>query len=409
MTQTQAQQPRPAPTALPASDQQASALLDQILAGSHGSRSRVINDALTKRIELVEEVLPEGMKGQAERLVKRAIMTFNRRQELQDCPPAEFIRCVVEAAEIGLAIDGKLCYVVRYKSTWQCQPDYKGLIAVAKRSGQIIDCYGDVICENDTFEHHRRCDQSHLEHTYAVGQPRGNPIGAYAVLKLPKGEWRYEIMGIEDLDKIQARAPAKNGPWRTDPDEMRKKTVFRRALKLYCDDPGFVRALEMADTEYENAAEVAAELASKSLPLGRTSLKPAAKPTNGHAHHLPAAAPPPKQEAAPEEPPVAEQPPEPEREPGGDEAGVGDDTEMRRVDLAANIRDQMRDATSCVDMERGPGTLLTENEAFLGDYAKVLRTEFQSHYKALQEKERYGKTGKPATRKQGSLVPEVPA
>jgi phage RecT family recombinase len=257
------QQLRPATT-----ETEASRLLDQILDKAPSSRYRLINDALERRIASVEEVLPDGMKGQAARLVKRAMMTFARRPELAECPPAEFIRCVIEAAEIGLAIDGKLCYVVRYKNAWQMQPDYKGLIAVAKRSGQIKDCYADVICEMDRFEHRREDGGSHIIHTYELGSERGEVIGAYAVVILPDGRWRYELMDRNDLDRIQALAPAQRGPWSTHPNEMRKKTAIRRCLKLYCDDPAVIRCTEFMDREFEEQAQNA-----NGPPIGRGPLR----------------------------------------------------------------------------------------------------------------------------------------
>ncbi len=195
-------------------------------------------------------------------------MTLARNPELANCPTADFVRCVLEAAEIGLAIDGKLCYVVRYKSTWQCQPDYKGLIAVAKRSGQIKDCYGDVVHESDTFHALRKDDRSELVHQRYLSLNPGEVYAAYAIVKLPDGAWRYELMTRAELDAIQQRAPAKKGPWATDLNEMRKKTVIRRALKLYCDDPGFIHAAELADGELELSAPAIAS----GPPVGRTRL-----------------------------------------------------------------------------------------------------------------------------------------
>lgn len=253
---------------------EAKGLLDRVLDNT-STKYAVLRKALeddTERIARIEEVLPEGMKGQARRLAKRALMTFARRKELSDCPAPEFIRCVVEAAEVGLAIDGKLCYVVRYKSTWQCQPDYKGLIAVAKRSGQIKDCYADVVRQHDHFEAYRKNGESCLEHHFDLSIERGEVLGAYAIVKLPDGDWRYELMSRDELDKIQARAPSKSGPWSTDVNEMRKKTVIRRLLKSYCDDPAFVRASEM-DDHLEDVEHVQAPPRSRAAtPVGRPAI-----------------------------------------------------------------------------------------------------------------------------------------
>ncbi len=90
-----------------------------------------------------------------------------------------------------------------------------------------------------------------------MGQPRGACIGAYAVVKL-ESSWRYELMDIEDLNRIKSRSPSFNsskgpaGPWISDENEMRRKTIIKRILKMYCDDPAVVRALELDGGEFED-------------------------------------------------------------------------------------------------------------------------------------------------------------
>ena len=72
---------------------------------------------------------------------------------------------VLDAAELGFAIDGKMCHAVPYK-VWdtrgatpvllrteaQCQPDYKGLIATAKRLKVVQDVWARPVYAGDEFE-----------------------------------------------------------------------------------------------------------------------------------------------------------------------------------------------------------------------------------------------------------------
>lgn len=248
--------------------------LNNMLNAPPGSKKKLIDSSLTNQADKLAELLPDELKGQAVRLIKRALLTFERNPRgIQDCTPASFIYSVLEAAELGLPIDGRLCYVVPYntkvkdengRERWEkrakAQPSYLGLVAVAKRSKQISDCYGNIICEHDDFKHGRSGPTVVLEHTYAVGK-RGDVVGAWAIVTLPDGTWRYEIMDFNEIEAIRGRSKSKDdGPWVTDTDQMRIKTVIRRILKLYCDDPAITRAMDLDDDDYTNKAPDASDV-----------------------------------------------------------------------------------------------------------------------------------------------------
>ena len=219
---------------------------------SKNSRIGGLYKQLSTREDKIESMLPDFMKGQAKRLIARALMTFNNKlKDLQNCPDEDFCRCVVEAAELGFAIDGKLAYVVKYKDAYQLQLDYKAVIAVAKRNRTIVDIDADVVCANDHFVHGKYGDKTVLEHTYKLGVPRGETIGAYCRIFLPGGTFNYGIMDRATLDKIQSTSKAtfSGRPWEAWDGEMQKKSVIRRTLKLYQDDPGLMRMLEITSWE----------------------------------------------------------------------------------------------------------------------------------------------------------------
>lgn len=251
-----------------------SELLDVILNTSEPTvKQKQMTQWFDGNTESIEVLLPEFMKGQGQRLTRRAMMTMASRPELQDVPVREFIRCVLEAAEFGFAIDGKLVYILKYGGKSACysvQFDYKALIAVAKRTGMIHSCDYDVVCENDHFVHSRQNGTSVLEHTYSLAVPRGNTIGAYCRVWHRDGTWSYEVMNKQELDKVQAVSPAQNGPWKMWPDEMRKKTVIKRLLKRYREDPAMSRMIDMDDIEFDRTPDAAMETPSLDAVIDRT-------------------------------------------------------------------------------------------------------------------------------------------
>lgn len=265
--------------------QDPAALLEQVLANTTASqKTKIVADSLDKRIQTIRDLLPENLKAHAERFVKRAALFFSASQALQDCTPQSFIACVLKGAELGLAIDGRLAHAVPYKNKkkdasgkefWvseaQFQADYKGIIAVARRSKIIKDCYARIVCENDEFDAYEQDDRCHLTHRVHYGKPRGDVIGAYAKVIL-QDTWRYEWMDVGEIGLIRGRSKSGNyGPWTTDLDEMRKKTVLKRALKNYCEDP----CVDLIGGEDDVDDK---PLVPQSPPLGRSSWKEDAKP-----------------------------------------------------------------------------------------------------------------------------------
>ncbi len=198
---------------------------------------------LSEQIATLEALLPRHLHGQAPRLIQVALATISRDDKLKDCPTEQFLRCVFDAASIGLAIDGKRGYIVNFKGKYDFLADYKALIDLARTNGVIKDCYPVIVYEADKFEIGQRDGKDLLNHEIMTRGPRGNVLGAYAKVILPCGSWRIEWMDIGELQKVEAMAPSKKGPWATWKQEMQKKTVARRAMKLYCSDPTYAKAM----------------------------------------------------------------------------------------------------------------------------------------------------------------------
>jgi recombination protein RecT len=262
-----------------------SVLLDQVLAASPLSVvAQSIENTLLNNVEKIRTALPSYFNGEAERLVRRAIIYYQNadpKTKLHLATPQSFMMCVIKAAEIGLPLDGRLCHAVVFNNkkivnkveTWvseaTCMPDYKGLIAVAKRTGTIADIFAEIVCEKDEFSFRRTEGVDKLDHTYSMTESRGAVIGCYGKVMLPSGAWRFEIMRRDDIDSIRGKSKAAAfGPWKevesNDWREMAKKSVLKRMLKGFADDPGLMRALELDDESTGYSLESAGIVPSKS-------------------------------------------------------------------------------------------------------------------------------------------------
>lgn len=216
---------------------------------------------------LFENALPEAYKPHAERFKARARIYIGRKQELQKCTPSSLCQCVLSAAEFGLALDGRMAHAVAFNckvkddrgkpvlvngsEQWESiatfMPSYFGIIDVCRRHRSIVDAIAELVCENDTFEYYMENARYHFRWQRAMSN-RGKVIGAFAQLLF--GDDRYRIVYMDDAEITHVRnksKAAKDGPWVTDTDEMRKKTVLKRALKTYITDPESLDLIDLDD------------------------------------------------------------------------------------------------------------------------------------------------------------------
>lgn len=184
----------------------------------------------------------------ADRLARIALTEVRRVPKLAQCDQTSFLGAIMQCAQLGLEPGGALghAYLLPFdknkknaQGRWekvgtevQLIVGYRGMIDLARRSGQIISIEARVVRAKDFFEVELGLD-SRLVHRPAWGEAnRGEPTFAYAVAKLKDGGLQFEVMSRVEIEAIRARSKAKDsGPWVTDWEEMAKKTVIRRLFK----------------------------------------------------------------------------------------------------------------------------------------------------------------------------------
>jgi recombination protein RecT len=183
----------------------------------------------------IEKALPKHMD--ADRMARIALTTIRTNPKLLECSVPSLLGAVMQAAQLGLepGLIGH-CYLVPFKNNKTGQTDvqfiigYKGMIDLARRSGNIESIYAHAVYSNDTFEYEYGLHPK-LVHKPAMTD-RGEFIGAYAVAHFKDGGYQFEFMPKEEIEKRRKRSKAaNNGPWVTDYEEMAKKTVIRHMWK----------------------------------------------------------------------------------------------------------------------------------------------------------------------------------
>lgn len=188
---------------------------------------------LEKQKAQLAAALPKHMN--PDRMIRLACTEFAKNPQLQKCDAISVFGSIIQASQLGLEI-GVLgqAYLVPYrnnkKNTMEAQfiPGYKGLIALARRSGEVTSIETNIVYANDTFELVLGVD-SNLTHKPYLDGDRGKARLVYGVAKFKDGGHHLEWMSISDVEKVRARSKASSsGPWVTDYEQMVRKTLIRR-------------------------------------------------------------------------------------------------------------------------------------------------------------------------------------
>jgi recombination protein RecT len=192
----------------------------------------------------ISKMLPKHLN--AERLLKVAQIAATTTPALAECEVASLVGAIGQCAQMGLEPNTILghAYLVPFNTKrkdlngtekWvksvQVIIGYKGLIDLARRSGQIVSISAHEVCQNDKFELVYGLNEK-LNHEPSFDE-RGNIIGFYAVAKLKDGGHCFEFMGVKQIIEImnQSQSKGKYGPWKDNFSEMGRKTVIRRLAK----------------------------------------------------------------------------------------------------------------------------------------------------------------------------------
>lgn len=208
-----------------------------------------VRDLLNKMGSQMASALPKHIT--IERMTRVALTAVQRTPKLLDCDRTSLIAAVMQAAELGLEPGGAIAmaYFVPFKGKVTFIPSYRGLMELARRSGQIMSIWSHVVYEKDIFSVSFGLEPN-LKHEPLWNGERGKPIGAYACARLKGDAIQFEVMSFSEIEKIRNAAPSAAGessPWVTHWDEMAKKTLLRRLSKLLPVSVEYMKAVEYSD------------------------------------------------------------------------------------------------------------------------------------------------------------------
>lgn len=191
-----------------------------------------------------------------ERFTRMALNALNNTPKLAECTPMSFLSALMSAAQLGLEPNTPLgqAWLIPYKNKGvlecQFQIGYKGLIDLVYRNDMVQTVQAQAVYENDEFYYALglNSDLRHVPHL----RDRGEIVAFYALFKLENGGYGFEVMSKQDMDnfaqKYSKGISSDYSPWRTNYEDMAKKTVIKQVLKFAPLKTEFQRALSNDDT-----------------------------------------------------------------------------------------------------------------------------------------------------------------
>lgn len=184
------------------------------------------------------------------------------------------VNAVTNIAAIGISLNPakKQAYLVPRDGRICLDISYMGLMDLAIQSGAILWGQAELVHEIDDFKLNG-FDKPPGHQRNPFAKERGAIVGAYVVVKTKSGDYLTTCMSIDEVYEIRNRSSAwkawedkkRKCPWVTDEGEMIKKTVIKRAYKMWpkTEHSGLERAVHYLNTDGdEGLADIQQHFAS---------------------------------------------------------------------------------------------------------------------------------------------------
>lgn len=183
----------------------------------------------------VNDFLAQQLGKKKGEFVSNVIALTEADKSLQNCDPAQLMKCALNATALNLPLNKNLgyAYVVPYNGVPQFQMGYKGFIQLAIRSGQ----YKTInTCEVREGEIKRNKFTGHTE--FIEEKEDGKIIGYLAYIEMLNGFQQSLYMTVNQVmahanKYSKSFAKYGTGLWKDEFDLMAKKTVLKLLLNRY--------------------------------------------------------------------------------------------------------------------------------------------------------------------------------
>ena len=191
-----------------------------------------ISALIERQKPAIKKALPAHIS--VERITRIALTAVRENRRLEACTPESFLGSLMIAAQLGLEPNTPLgqAYLIPYGTRCQFILGYRGEIELAYRTGLYSMIYAMEVFKDDEFDYCYGINPN-LIHKPKPHLSSEKPIGYYAVYKLKDEGFGFTVMSYQEIYE-HAKKYSKSfesGPWKSEFNEMAKKTVLKKVLK----------------------------------------------------------------------------------------------------------------------------------------------------------------------------------
>jgi recombination protein RecT len=211
------------------------------------SLAQTIRTVVERQTPAMAAVLPAGFD--PDRFSRLVITSVKQTPRLMECFATEqgtmsVMLAAMQLATVGLepntATQEAWLTPRKNKGVWECQATigYRGMLKLSRRSGEVKECYAEVVREGDEFEYARELHKDTLKHK-AVGENEDAPLThAYAVVRYVNGGVDFMVLTRKDVERRRAMSDSYRSessrpysPWVQQEDDMWRKSALRALAK----------------------------------------------------------------------------------------------------------------------------------------------------------------------------------
>lgn len=205
------------------------------------TRSQTVKKTLFDNRKRIQTALHDRIDPNV--FIASVLKACEENSKLMDCTPDSLMQACYDLSEMGLQPGGPVpeAYVYPYGNVATAVPSYRGLIKLARRSGEIKTVVCELVHDGDEFAYSPVAEPP-IVHVPATDKGRSQrPVThVYCLYVLKDGGYAPSVWTAADVDAHKekysqawrrAEQKQKDSPWHTAWGAMAKKTVLTDPIK----------------------------------------------------------------------------------------------------------------------------------------------------------------------------------